>query len=160
MAKEKDSAQKDLDLTWQTSPDFLLGLGIIDRVGIDPITNLGRSCSAAAPSFGPQVPEGAVEVDMLQDDLGHQVLPAKKRTLSELDSELNSQMEFRGLHPYNARLSGVAGLAMDARGVAEAQLGRGGILVGPGMPGLVQNSHFGSTGPGRPGEPAEFQQVH
>ena len=38
---------------------------------------------------------------MQHDDLeapGHQVLPVKKRTLSMLDSELNSQMEVRGLH--------------------------------------------------------------
>ena len=124
------------------------------------MTNLGRSCSAAAPSFGPQVPEGIVEVELLQDDLRHQVLPAKKRTLWQLDNELSSPMEVRtGLHPYDATSSGVAGPALDAREGAEAQSERGGILVGPGMPGSVQKSHFGSTGPGGPGEPAEFQQV-
>ena len=166
MAKEKDSVQKDMqqdmNLTCQTSPEFLLSRGVIDSFAIDPITSLGRSCSAVAPSFepqvpfGPQVPEREVEVDMLQDDLGLQVLPAKKRTLSELDNELESHREARGLHPYSTRLPGVDGqLTNEARGVAETQLGRGGILVGPGVPGMVQNSHFGSTGQGRPGDPPQ-----
>ena len=164
-AEEKDSAKKDLNVTCQTSPEFLFSRGVIDSFASDPITSLGR-CSGAAPSFEPrapfepQVPEREVEVDMLQEGLGLQVLPAKKRTLSELDNEWESQREARGLHPYSTRLPGVDGqLTIDARGIAETQLGRGGILAGPGMPGMVKNSHFGSTGGGRPGEhPAEFQQ--
>ena len=183
-ADEKDSAEKaELNVTCQTSPEFLLSQGSIEGFTSDPISSLGRcsaaaidpipslrGCSGTAPSFEPQapfepqVPEREVEVDMLQEGPGLQVLPAKKRTLSELDNEWDSHRESRGLHPYpySTRLPGVDGqLTIDARGIADTQLGRGGILAGqPGMPGMVRNSHFGSTGGGSPGEhPAEFQQV-
>ena len=152
--KEKDVAKGYLDLTFQSSPDFLRSLPGVDRVGMDPITYLGGSGPSltAAPPFGPQEQEGAgreAEAD------GHKVLPVK-RTLTMLESELsgmNSHMDVRGLHP---RVPGIAGLAVDARGVAGAEQERGGILVGSSLPGLV-HSHFGSTRPGRPGEPIYLQ---
>ena len=156
--KEKDVA-KGFDLTFQSSPDFLRSLPGVDRVGMDPITYLGGSGPSltAAPPFGPQEQEGAgreAEADDLEAP-GHKVLPVK-RTLTMLESELsgmNSHMDVRGLHP---RVPGVAGLAVDARGVAGAEQERGGILVGSSLPGLVY-SHFGSTRPGRPGEPTNLQ---
>ena len=93
---EKDVAKEDLDLKFQSSPDFLRSLPEVDRVGADPITYLGGSGPSltAAPPFGPQEQEGAgreAEADDLEAP-GHQVLPVK-RTLTMLENELNTSSE-------------------------------------------------------------------